>query len=338
MSAASISDPLAPSAARSVALASGLVLLAALVGAAIRLLPWALDPHIAWPTLAPFAKSLLSVAVEAAVLTGWPVGWAFAAQRMVDRGEARVLALLGESPPRTVVRLGPQAAALAALLAFASVGLGRDAAAPGRVVNDLLAKGRNTCVGAGKPSTYSVPFVGATWLCDANQARLVGRAPIGNVVFTANGAHVSDDLRRIALDDARITLPGTTPVHLHVGTMTLKGLAPWARASALPPAFRAAVVTVSALAAACAVVLALLRLRERVSGTVAVALGAAGPLAALASIRGLELRLPDIPEGATLPLGWFFAFGIVPVAAVVAVVIGTSLVVALPMRRGAGST
>lgn len=334
---------MAPSAARSVALASGLVLLAALVGAAIRLLPWALDPHIAWQTLAPFAKSLLSVAVEAAVLTGWPVGWAFAAQRMVDRGEARVLASLGESPERTVMRLGPQAAALAGLLAIASVGLGRDAAAPGRVVNDLLAKGRSTCIGAGKPSTFAVPFVGATWLCqgrfaEPSQARLVGRAPIGNVVFTANGARVSDDLRRIALDDARITLAGTTPVHLHVGTMTLKGLAPWARASALPPGFRAVVVTLSAFAAACAVVLALLRLRARVSGTVAVALGAAGPLAALASIRGLELRLPDVPEGGTLPLGWFFAFGLVPVAAVVAVVIGTSLVVALPMRRSAGST
>ena len=69
-------DPIAPVALRGALVASLLVLLAALVGAAVRLLPWVLDPSIPWATLAPFARSLLAVAVEAAVLTGWPVGWA----------------------------------------------------------------------------------------------------------------------------------------------------------------------------------------------------------------------------------------------------------------------
>ena len=49
-------------------MASLLVLLAALVGAAVRLLPWVLDPSIPWATLAPFARSLLAVAFEAAIL------------------------------------------------------------------------------------------------------------------------------------------------------------------------------------------------------------------------------------------------------------------------------
>jgi len=80
--------------------------------------------------LAPFARSLLAVAVEAAVLTGWPVGWALAAARLVERGEAGVLASLGEAPWQTVTRLLPQAALFVAILGFTSVALGRDAAAP----------------------------------------------------------------------------------------------------------------------------------------------------------------------------------------------------------------
>ena len=83
------SDPLAPSALRGATVAIGLVLVAALVGAAVRLLPWMLDPTIPGALLAPFARSLAAVAVEAAILTGWPVGWAVAAQRLVERGEAR---------------------------------------------------------------------------------------------------------------------------------------------------------------------------------------------------------------------------------------------------------
>jgi len=35
------------------------------------------------------ARSLVAVAVEAALLTGWPVGWALATARLVERGEAR---------------------------------------------------------------------------------------------------------------------------------------------------------------------------------------------------------------------------------------------------------
>jgi hypothetical protein len=343
-------DPIAATALRAATLASALVLVAALVGAAVRLLPWMLDPGISWPTLAPFAKSLLSVAVEAAILTGWPVGWALAAQRLVDRGEARVLASLGESPARTLLRLTPQGLALATALAVSSIALGRDAAAPGRVVNALLAEGRTTCASSGasgSPATHAVPFVSATWLCapDTGLApRLVGRAPIGNVIYTAAAAHVTDDLRRVDLDDARLSLPvtPTSAVRVHVTTLTLRGLSPWARASALPPAFRAFVVTISAAAAACAVVLGLLHLRERrarqrrISGAAAAALGASGPLAALATLRGLELRLPDAPL-AQASVAWWLAFFLVPTAAVVAVAVTMYVLTALPMTRRTGS-
>ena len=334
-------DPIAPVALRGALVASLLVLLAALVGAAVRLLPWVLDPTIPWATLAPFARSLLAVAVEAAVLTGWPVGWALAAARLVERGEARVLASLGERPSHTLLRLAPQAAVFVALLAFTSVALGRDAAAPGRIVGALLAEGRAACdVPVEAPATHAVPFVSATWLCAQGSApRLAGRTPIGGLLFTATGASVSDDLRRIDLDDARLAVAATTKnepnltFRVHVRTLTLRGLAPFAQASSLPPWLRALVVTTSGLAAASAAVFALLELRRRRVGTVAaVAIGAAGPLAALGALRGLELRVPEVASG-----GWLFAFVLVPIAAVLAVAAAAALAALLPVARRTGT-
>jgi hypothetical protein len=342
-------DPIAPVALRGALMASLLVLLAALVGAAVRLLPWVLDPSIPWATLAPFARSLVAVAVEAAVLTGWPVGWALAAARLVERGEARVLASIGERPSQTVMRLAPQAALFVAILGFTSVALGRDAAAPGRIVGALLAEGRAACGRANdgdlaRPATHAVPFVAATWLCAPSGPRLVGRAPIGGLVFSATGARVTDDLRRIELDDARLALPGSTAAkgpggdaaltfRVHVGTLTLRGLAPFAQASSIPPFVRAIIVTTSGLVASSAAVLVLLELRRRRVGTVAaVAIGAAGPLAALGALRGLELRVPEVASGA-----WLLAFVLVPIAAIAAVVATSAVAALLPVARRTGT-
>lgn len=329
---------------RGAAIASLLVLLAALVGAAVRLLPWVLDPTLPWATLAPFARSLLAVAVEAAVLVGWPVGWALAAARLVERGEAGVLASLGEAPSQTVTRLLPQAALFVAILGVTSVLLGRDAAAPGRIVSALIDEGRAACLqpdAREKPTTHAVPFVAATWVCapGAGGPRLVGHAPIAGVVFTASDARVSDDLRRIDLDDARLALPGgargegSLTFRIRVSTLSLRGLAPWAQASSIPPALRALTVTFSGVIAASAAVLALLKLRRRRVGSVAaVAIGASGPLAALGALRGLELRVPEVASP-----GWLLAFLLVPLAAVAAVA-GASVVAALlPVARRSGT-
>ena len=330
-------DPIAPVALRGALVASLLVLVAALIGAAVRLLPLALDPTIPWATLAPFARSLFAVAVEAAVLTGWPVGWALATTRLVERGEAGVLESLGEAPSQTLLRLVPQGALLVAMLAFTSLALGRDAAAPGRIVRALIDEGRAACTGD-RPATHAVPFVAATWLCAPGGPRLVGRAPLGGVVFTATGARVSDDLRRIDLEDARLTLPGTKSegsltFKVHVGTLSLRGLAPWAQASSIPPALRALIVTASGVAAASAAVFALLKLRRRRVGSVAaVAIGASGPLAALGALRGLELRVPEVASK-----GWLFAFVLVPIAAVAAVAAASAVAALLPVARRSGT-
>lgn len=334
--------PIAPVALRGAALASLLVLVAALVGAAVRLLPWVLDPTIPWSVLAPFARSLAAIAVEAAILTGWPVGWALAAARLVERGEAGVLASVGEAPTQTVSRLLPQAALFVAVLGITSAVLGRDAAAPGRIVRALIDEGRAACVqqsARSAPATHAVPFVAATWICTPGAPRLVGRAPIGGVVFTASGARVSDDLRRIDLDDARLALGATTKsegsltFRVEVGTLTLRGLAPWAQASSVPPLLRAVVVTTSGLLGASAAVLALLKLRRRRIGSVAaVAIGASGPLAALGTLRGLELRIPEVASG-----GWLLAFVLVPMVAVASVASASFVAAVLPVRRRSGT-
>lgn len=342
-------DPIAPAAMRGALVATSLVLAAALAGAAVRLLPWALEPSIPWATLAPFARSLLAIAIEAAVLTGWPVGWSLAAARLIERGEAGVLASLGERPLQTMLRLMPQAALFVAVLFATSLALGRDAAAPGRVIGALLAEGRAACVQGAKeeeeaeatsPATHAVPFVSATWLCTPGRPHLVGRTPVGGLVFTATDARVSDDLRRIDLDDARLALPGPSDaslartksgltVRVHVGTLALRGLPPFAHASSVPPWLRALVVSTSGFGAAAAAVLALLELRRSRVGTVAaVAIGAAGPLAALFALRGLELRVPEVASS-----GWLMAFALVPLAALAAAV----LAALLPVARRTGT-
>ena len=305
-----------------------------------------LDPRVGRETLAPFAKSLLVIAFEVALLTGWPVGWALAAARLVDRGEARALASLGESPAQTATRLLPQGLLFAALLGLASFSLGRTSAAPGEVVDALLHEGRAACARAETPTSSSVPFVSATWLCGAGSApRLVGRSPLGGIVFTAAGASVSSDLRRIELEDARITVgPAETRVRLHVGTLTLRGLAPFTVASPLAPWARAVVLVLSGAGAGIAAVLVLLRglgdlpirrpegrAREARSTGVVVAavLGAVGPTSALGALRALELRMP---EGVALGPRWALLLAGVPVVAVLMVLV-TSAVAAAITRR-----
>ncbi len=277
---------------------TGLVLVAAGLAAAVRLLPWLLDARVPVHVALPFARGLLAIALEAALLVGWPIGWALATHRLVERGEALVLQSLGEAPPVTLRRLAPQGLAFAALLAAASLVGGRDAREPGRVVTELLEEGRVACQRAHHPSSFAVPFSGTTWLCRPDASpRLVGRAPgaLTGVFFSARAARVSGDLRQIELEDARLALGGgggSEAGHagiVHVGTLALRGLPPWAQASTLPSWLRAALLAISGALAAVLAALAALRRRPAPRGRIhAILVGAAGPLAALAFLRVLE--------------------------------------------------
>ncbi len=278
-------------AARTSALvASGGIALAGVVAGAVRLMPWLLDPAVPWRVAAPFARGLAAVAFEAALLVGWPVGWALAACRFVERGEARVMLTLGERPARTAWRLAPQGLALALALAGVALVYGNDATAPGRVATELVAHARASCVSATTPTTYAIPFTELTWLCAPDRApRLVGHAAgaMRGAVLTASDARIAGDFRGLELDDARLLLAGTTPVAVHAATLSLRGMSPWAQASTLPPAGRALLLAVTAWSAALLAAYLVLRgaVRSRVA---AIVLGAAGPTATLGLLRLLE--------------------------------------------------
>ncbi len=282
-----------PRLARATAIVASLALaLAGFVAGAVRVLPWVLDPAVPWPTAAPFARGLAAVALEAALLVGWPVGWALACFRYVESGEARVLLTLGERPSGTVLRLAPQGAVFALALAAVSLVYGSDVRAPGRVATELLADARVSCAAATSPASYAVPFTDFTWLCASGAAgaepRLVGSAPaLGGAIVTATGARIAGDFRAIDLDDARVLFPGKPPMVIRVASLSLHGMAPWARASTLPAALRAVLLALTAWACASLAAWAVLR-RAAVNRLVALALGAMGPLVALGLLRLLE--------------------------------------------------
>ena len=286
----------------------------ALLGGAVRVLPWVLEPSVPFRVALPFARSVVELAIEAALLAGFPIGFSLAAHRFAERGDARVYELLGEAPWRTVARLAAPAAPFLFVLALVSLLGGRDAEAPGRVAQDLVDQGRVACASSEEEMTRTVPFVGATWLCAPGEApRLYGRAPVGGAVYTASNLRVAGDMRRVDLEDAQVLVGDAK---LSAGTLTLKGLSPFAQSSALPPFLRALLVVLSALGAAFVATRASLR-RRLGTAFESVAVGAVGPLAALGVLRLLDRadvavsRYALVPVAATLAalaVGWLLGF------------------------------
>ena len=322
-------NPRIPLAARDAAVFSVGLAVLGLGAGAVRVLPWALDSTVPWGVVFPFARSVAMLALEAAFFLGWPLGWALAAQRFVAAGEARVFALLGETPSRTVLRLAPSGAAFAVALAALSFFGGRDASAPGRVLSELVAEGRASCANAAAgaaPQAITVPFLRASWLCAPDRApRLVAPSPVGNLVVNAADAHIAEDLRRIDLDDARFMLGSTANVH--VLSMEIRGLPAWGQSSKLPPWLRGALIVVSAFAGATLVVFLLLVRRVR-GRAAALAVAASGPLAALGTLRWLERQ-----SGASL-----LPFLLLPLATVAAILCSTWLAACLLRKRATAST
>ena len=318
---ARVKDPLHRPASRTAAAFCVGLSVAAVVAGSVRVLPWLLEPSVPLRVAVPFARGLTELAIEAAVLVGWPVGFALAAHRFAERGDARVLSLLGEPPVRSALRLWPAALPFAALLAVVSFFGGRDAGAPGRVAQDLVTQGRVACEAATERSTRTVPFVGATWLCASGQRPLLyGHAPggLGSTVYTASNVSIAGDMRRVDLDDAHLLFGD---IQLSVKTLTLRGLSPWAQSSSLPPLLRAALLVLAALASAFAATEAALRRTAR-GPMGALWLGAAGPLGALFALRGLD-RLDAHPP----------SYLLVPLAALVATVLAGRLLVLLRGQR-----
>jgi hypothetical protein len=296
---------------RSALVATAVAAALALTAGGVRILPWLLDPRVTWRVAAPFARSVFALAGEAALAVGWPIGWALAAQAFVERGEARVLRLLGERPLRTALRLSPQGAVLAAALVALSFASARESGEPGRIVTELINDGQAACRNADTPTTYVVPFFGAAWLCAPGLTpRLAGQGPgrLASLVFSADGARASGDLSQIELDDANLALPHAS---IHVGRLRLTGASPWGHAEAIGAWSRALALTLSVALSAWAAVVLLLR--GAAGGRVgALVIGGAGPIAALGALRGIE-RL----GGAASADGWRgLLIAMVPIAAV----------------------
>jgi hypothetical protein len=316
--------PLAPLAARTAGASAGILAVLALAAASVRVLPWLLDPRVPWRMALPFGRAVASVALEAAVLVGWPVGWALAAFVLVERGEARVLAMLGERPLRTTARLAPMALVFGALLAGAALAGGRDASEPGRVLSDLLRAGRASCATLQAPAAVDVPLLGAAWLCNGGDAHLVGHPPHDETsLYSARGVDVAPDARRIALDDAVIVAPRFS---LRVKRALFR-LPPFVRASSLPAGWRAVFLATAGGASGLFAVWLILAMDQRaliLSRFHALLVGAAGPVSSLALLHTLERA------EAPMPLRLYAAL---PVVAAVATVLAAVLVWRLPGVR-----
>jgi hypothetical protein len=317
-------------AARNAALVAAAILaLVGLLAGSVRVLPWLLDPAVPWRVAQPFARGLAAVSIEAALLVGWPIGWALACFRFVERGEARVLQTLGQPPLETVARLVPGGAPLALALAGVALVYGSDASAPGRVVTDLIAQARASCEASTAPATYSIPFTDLTWLCAPDRPpRVVGTGPgqLASVTLSARGARVAGDFRALELDDARVLLPSTPPVLVHVGSLSLHGMAPWARASTLSAPARALIMGLTAWLSASVAAYVILKRAARARAH-ALVLGASGPIAALGLVRLFE-------TSDARPL----VFALVPPAGAAAALLTGALVSRLRGRRRAATS
>jgi hypothetical protein len=208
------------------------------------------------------------------------------------------------------VRLAPQGLALAALLGIVARASGGDASAPGRVATELLSTARRSCERAEGPTTYAIPFTDLTWLCAPSREPLLVGSPAGalsSAIVTARDARIAGDFRAAELYDARLLFAeaaaGTSTtgsVAVHVETLSLQRMPPWARASTLPPWLRAVLFSLAAWLAAWLAAYAVLRRSAR-TRLAAIVLGASGPLAALGAVRLLEQASAPAAAFAVVP-------------------------------------
>lgn len=292
-------------------LAASAVTFAAFAAGVSRILPLLLDRDVPLRAAVPLVLGLLALASEVGFLVGWPVGWAEAALRSRERGEARARRALGESPVRRVVRLWPTMLVLVSCAFLASVAWGRDARAPGRVARLLLAEARLSCLAAKSASVQHVPMVRAAWLCRPGHAPLLVGEAAGGMDYAARDLWIADDLRSIEADDTQILAPSA--VRIVAGHTKVQGLAPYTAPSSVPATHRGLALAAAGLLSAVLATWAAIA-RPRGPRATTWALAAAGPAAALLALRACE-RLSLV--GARLAL--------VPAAALLGVLAGLAL-------------
>ena len=233
-------------AARLTGVAAAGILAISVVAGLVRVLPLFLAPGVPLRLAPVLARGIAAVSLETALFVAPPIGWALAASRLVDRGEARALFAVGVRPLRILAAGWPAAIGVALAAALAAALWGREASAPGRIFRELLAEGRVACDAArvhGRPAVADVPLVGLSWICVEGRApRVVGPAPVGSGAFAASALEVSDDLRALDATDLEILVPGAEgrpEARVRAAEASIHGLAPLGRASNLSVAARA---------------------------------------------------------------------------------------------------
>lgn len=276
-----------PAARIGAAVAAGVFAVSVLAGA-VRVLPLLLAPGVPLGLAPALGRGVLGVSLETALFVAPPIAWALAAARLVDRGEARALFAIGVRPLEIIAGTWPAAIGIALAAAIAAASWGREAAAPGRLVRDLLAEARDACQSAPPPAAASVPVLEISWVClPGEPARVVGAAPLG--AFSAREVVVSEDLRAIDAADFSLVVPtgGSGSARLHAAEASIHGLVPVGRASNLSVPRRAFLIAATTLAMA-TLAAGLVLVRAIRSRAISLAVGAAGPAAALMAFSSLE--------------------------------------------------
>lgn len=316
-----------------------------LVAGVVRVTPLLLGPGVPLRVASALGRGVTGVALETALFVAPPIGWALAAARLVERGEARALFAIGVRPLRLLASAWPAALAVAVASGLAALSWGREAAAPGRLARELLAEGRAACLATPRPSAATLPLLDLAWVClpgdvprvafaappidvgaparASTQALRSGLAP----AFAASAIEVSDDLRAIEAHDLMLVVPlsGASGrgagagaafaeeraklggvLRLRVGTAHIRGLEPLGRASNLSAAVRALLIADSAVAMATLAAVIVLHASIR-SRALALAIGASGPAAALMAFSSFERVTTPASAYAAVPLAGFAA-------------------------------
>ncbi|MCU0684046.1 MAG: hypothetical protein MUF34_17690 [Polyangiaceae bacterium] len=272
--------------ARWAALTLGALGALVLLSATVRLLPWALAPDVAWGPLGVFARGVLVVGFETALLVSLPIAWALAAASLNDQGEARACLLSGASPWSLARSTAPLGLVLALVTLWPSALWGRDASGAGVVVRGLVSAAREGCDHARRPVS-EVPLARASWLCPREgPARLV--TSLGtNLVASVQEVRVAEDLRTLWAEDISLDVRGPPLVHLQARQGVLTGLPPFARAAGASQRLRPWFVILGALAGALAVMTSILR-RGEARRALALGLGGASSACGLGLLVGSE--------------------------------------------------
>lgn len=226
----------------------------ALLLALSRVLPWLVEPTVSWSVSWPFLRALVTGALEVSLCLALPAGFALAAARLVDSGEADVALLSGRSPLDVALAGWPVVAALGGVTLAASLAWGvgpRDVAA----VDELLQGARRGCAGR---SLSEVPTLGVAWVCRPSP-RLAG---VFGAAVAVDAADVTlSPTGEVRLVDLRASLRGPPQVTVVAGEAIVRGVARGAAPSGVVGGARAALELCVAAAGAMAVFALLVRRR-----------------------------------------------------------------------------